>query len=483
MKRTQGGYITLYLALTLGVMLSLIFTVLEGVRMQTIRLETEGVMDLGLHSVFGEYNRQLLEQYDLLYIDTTYGEGSPSIALVEEHLQYYMNQNFKKEKTGFFSFRDITGLRCDNTALEAYVRASDEEGQVLKRQIVDYMKGRKGINLAQDAAKNLNLLQASGMDSMEINAQWDQAHEQINELLEERRMQLSQEQQKEVQISIDNPADQVRQTRGRGILEMALPAGKTVSAVTIHPQYYFSSRQPLTGRGSLKHDEGFLEEAAGRILLQEYLFEKCGCYGKTLDKGVLAYQLEYILKRESRDDENLREVLGDILLLRQAANTAYIFSDGEKTAQAEALAAVISTLVLMPELVEPVKTTLLFAWAYAESVQDIYILLDGNKVPIQKDGASWNISLLELMNFTAFLDNYHSSGQGMDYQDFLKAFLYLRGEKKVLEGFMDICEMDIRLTPGNEYFQMDGCLEAIRAEANVTSSYGYSYEITRTFYY
>ncbi|MGN0308923.1 MAG: DUF5702 domain-containing protein [Lachnospiraceae bacterium] len=483
MKRTQGGYITLYLALTLGVMLSLMFTVLEGVRMQTIRLETEGVMDLGLHSVFGEYNRQLLEQYDLFFIDTTYGEGSPSIALLEEHLQYYMNQNFKKEKTGFFSFRDITGLQCDNTALEAYVIASDEEGQVLKRQIVDYMKDRKGINLAQDVAKNLNLLQTSEMDSMEINAQWDQAQEQIDELLEERRLQLSQEQQGEVQVSIDNPAEQVRQTRGRGILEMALPTGKTVSAVTIHPQYYFSSRQPLKGRGSLKHDEGFWDEAAGRILLQEYLFEKCGCYGKTLDKGVLAYQLEYILKRESRDDENLREVLEDILLLRQVVNTAYIFSDGEKTAQAEALAAVISTLVLMPELIEPVKTTLLFAWAYAESVQDIYILLDGNKIPVQKNGAFWNTSLPELINFTAFLDNYHSSEQGMDYRDFLKAFLYLEGEKKILEGFMDICEMDIRLTPGNEYFQIDGCLEAIRAEANVTSSYGYSYEITRTFYY
>ena len=76
MKREKDGYITLYLALTLGVMLSLIFALIEGVRMQTIRMEIEGVMDIGLYAIFGEYNRQLLEQYDLFFIDTTYGQGN-----------------------------------------------------------------------------------------------------------------------------------------------------------------------------------------------------------------------------------------------------------------------------------------------------------------------------------------------------------------------------------------------------------------------
>lgn len=484
MKRQTGGYLTLYLALTLGILMSLIFTLISGVRMQTIRLETEGVMDIGLHSIFGEYHRQLLEQYDLFYIDTAYGEGSPSIDRVEEHLQYYMNENFEKDISGFGSYRDLTDIHCDNVLLEAYVRASDEEGQVLKRQIVDYMKSKKGLSLMEDAAANLGLIQSVDMDSTGINAQWDQAHEEINELLNDRKRELEEEfPGEEIEVSIDNPADYVRETRGRGILQMALPKGKTVSAVEIHPEYYFSHRTPLTGKGQLKTDEGMIEAAAGRVLLQEYLFEKCGYYGNALDKGVLAYQVEYILKGKSRDDENLKEVLEDILLIRQAANTAYLFSSQEKQAEAETLATIISAVLLMPELIEPVKLTILFAWGYAESVRDIHILLDGNKVPVMKDEGSWNTSLLQLVNFTAYLEDYKSSGEGMDYSDYLEVFLYLKKEKQILGKFMDICEMDIRLTAGNEYFQMDGCLEAVRARANVTSGYGHSYEITRTFYY
>ena len=90
MKKQEQGYITCYLALTLGIMISFIFTLFEAVRVQTIRMETEGVMDIALFSIFGEFHRELLEQYDLFFIDTSYGEGIPKIKRAEEHLQYYM---------------------------------------------------------------------------------------------------------------------------------------------------------------------------------------------------------------------------------------------------------------------------------------------------------------------------------------------------------------------------------------------------------
>ena len=69
MKGEKKAYITLYLTLVLGVLLSLVFVLLEGIRNKTMRTEVESVMDVGLYSVFGEYHRQLLEQYDLFFID------------------------------------------------------------------------------------------------------------------------------------------------------------------------------------------------------------------------------------------------------------------------------------------------------------------------------------------------------------------------------------------------------------------------------
>lgn len=481
-RKETGGYITLYLAITLGVMLSLIFTLIEGVRRQTIRLETEGVMDIGLMSVFGEYHRQLLEQYDLFFIDTTYGEGEPSIEKTQEHLQFYMNENFQKEAAAFPLFRDLTALRCDNVTLTAYMRASDNQGEVLKEQIVEYMKGRKGITLAEAVAENLNLIKSNGLDSRDVEGEWDEVQAEIDRQIDEERRRLAAEQE-EVELSIDNPADQVRQTRGNGILQIALPEGKTVSSTLIHPEYYYSHRQPLLGNGQINRETSVVEQAVGRAFLQEYLFEKCGYYQKPLEKGVLTYQLEYILKGQSRDDENLRLVLQDILHIRQAANIAFLFSSQDRQAQAEMVSSIICSAILMPELIELVKLSILYAWSYAESVKDIRILLDGRKVALFKDDHSWNTSLGQLINYRASLGDYKHTDQGLDYKDYLEMFLYMKGEEAILEGFMDICEMDIRLTEGNENFRIDGCLGALQARANVSSGYGYGYEITRSFYY
>ena len=161
MNRRKNGYITLYLTLILGVMISLVFVLLEGIRNKTIRTETESVMDIGLYSVFGEYHRQLLEQYDLFFIDTSYGEGRPDIKRSEEHLQYYMNENFRKDGIqNLIGFRDLTDLNCDNVEFENYILASDDQGKILKAQIVDYMQDKKGIDIAEDLLNQFEIIQS-----------------------------------------------------------------------------------------------------------------------------------------------------------------------------------------------------------------------------------------------------------------------------------------------------------------------------------
>ena len=46
---------------------------------------------------------------------------------------------------------------------------------------------------------------------------------------------------------------------------------------------------------------------------------------------------------------------------------------------------------------------------------------------------------------------------------------------------MDIMEMDIRRTPGNAVFRLDGCFDTYEAHMAVTSGFGYSYEMTRKY--
>ena len=69
----ENGYMTIYLALTLGVMISLCLALIEGCRYRGICLETECVMDIGMDSILAEYHRELFAQYNLFAVDCSYG--------------------------------------------------------------------------------------------------------------------------------------------------------------------------------------------------------------------------------------------------------------------------------------------------------------------------------------------------------------------------------------------------------------------------
>lgn len=82
-----------------------------------------------------------------------------------------------------------------------------------------------------------------------------------------------------------------------------------------------------------------------------------------------------------------------MLAIREGMNYAYLLSDSGKVAECAALAAALVGVTLIPGLVEAVKQVLLLAWAFAESVLDVRLLLNGKRVAFQKDAATWKLSL------------------------------------------------------------------------------------------
>ena len=76
--------------------------------------------------------------------------------------------------------------------------------------------------------------------------------------------------------------------------------------------------------------------------------EKCGFYGKEKEHAAFSYQIEYILEGDGNDLDNLRAVANKILLIREAANVAYLFGDSAKREQAEGTALLISSILTLP---------------------------------------------------------------------------------------------------------------------------------------
>lgn len=477
----RNGYITVYLSLVTGILLSLMLTVIEGARIHTIRAQTECVMDMAMDSALAEYHRELLEQYDLFFIDMSFGSPAPAFANVEEHIRGYMNMNFQPfEVFDIPVGKDLTALTANEVILLEASVASDDAGAVLKRQAVEYVKNRWGLSYLNQAAVNAEVLERRGYLDSDVEQRRTETEQQVKEKI--LRKQQEEDEDWEGQ-SVELPSDVVNQARGEGILGLASSRPGELSRTSIPVRNLLSHRDSLLQGTGLMEGKTKPDGIAGNCLFHSYIMEKCGLYGKEKERAAFSYQVEYILEGGGNDLDNLRAVANKILLIREAANAAYLFSDGAKSEQARGTALLISSILALPELTEPITALILFAWAYAESVRDLRILFDGEKVPAVKTAESWNTPYSQLLTFRGHLSEYTKGQSGMSYQDYLGAFLYLQDEETTITRLMDVMEADIRMTPGNENFRMDGCVDAITAEASVESGYGREYRITWTYQY
>ena len=69
----KKGSITVFLALALGLVVSLLCSGLESVKMAAARTQILNGLDIGLYSLFGQYEESLLRDFDLFAIDGTAG--------------------------------------------------------------------------------------------------------------------------------------------------------------------------------------------------------------------------------------------------------------------------------------------------------------------------------------------------------------------------------------------------------------------------
>lgn len=474
----RRGYITVFLSLSLTLILSLVFTVIEGARISAIRMKFECVADIGMNSVLAEYHRELLEQYDLLFVDTSYCGSRPDIANTEAHLRYYAQKNLSSgEGRSLTGGRDFLAMDMGAVDILEYSIASDDNGAVLKRQATDYMGDYPAGAILDRISGNTDLLRGAGLDSTDVGA-WRQEYEsQIDAIgLPEKEV----EEGKFEEVPLDNPADAANATRSSGVLNLVLEDPSVVSAVKVDLGDYISHRPDRMSGTGLCAEAVEAGGEANELVFQTYLFKKCGYYGEEMEKSLLKYQIEYILAGEDTDWQNLEQVAKKLLLWREVSNVLYILSDSAKVAEAQAMAAALTAVTLLPALMEPVKYTILFAWAYVESLQDVKTLLSGGRVPIMKTASDWKTGINSIKNVRGSLSE-DSGGNGLNYKEYLQIMLFLQDAGTRTNRAMDIMEMDIRRTPGNGRFRLDGCFDVYRAHLSVTSRFGYTYEMSRRY--
>ena len=458
------GYLTVFLALSLAVLLPLILTLVEGARRNAVRMQTEIAGNIAVRSVLGEFHQELLKQYDLYFVDASYGTGSAPGEQVRQHLQTYMEKNLVSGGA------DFTGMQLESLTLNGARFAADARAQALREQVYAYM-----------SADPAGLLLEDGTVWEEQRRQAkENLREQMEQAREEARENYTAEERQEAEEKGDNTAEkgirEMEHFRLLPILRQVFGDVSGISAsiadldvISTREIHYGDALQPVNSHGYPRADEA---------LFDLYIAEKCGCFTEPLEKGRLKYQTEYILTGGASDQDSLEKVAERLLLIREAANCAYLFTDRFRMGEAEFLAAVVSFVLFNPELKDAIKIVLLFAWAYLESVRDLRTLFDGGRVPLMKNSETWQTSLLGILTPETAVRG-KGSGEGLLYTEYLQALLYLQGSSVKSLRTMDIMEMDIRLTDGNAGFRMDWCLDAFSMTAAVKSRYGYEFVLKK----
>jgi hypothetical protein len=172
-----------------------------------------------------------------------------------------------------------------------------------------------------------------------------------------------------------------------------------------------------------------------------------------------------------------------LLFLRFVPNYAYIQTDSEMRAEAEAAALTLCTLLAVPAITEAAAQGILLAWAYGESIMDLRSLLKGHRVPPVKSKESWQLQLSKLL--TLGTEEDRSEGRddigGLAYQEYLRILLFLEKKEDAAMRALGIIEQNLRRIHGQAYFRADLCVSRLEIRSTGRFRRGISYQF-QTYY-
>lgn len=499
----RRGSITIFLTLVLSLILSLVCTSIESVRMAAARTQILGSVDVGLYSLFGQYDQALLKEYDLFLLDGSCGGGSLNMAEVYNNMESYIKPLLKQNSQK---------LSIVQGGFSGYELVTDDSGAAFYHQIVQYMRdtlGSQGVQLLMNKIKNREektkeaekngKLAEEGQALENYEAEMNSAAENSQAALEEASKTnqngnafssgsenggSTPEFSSNADQNVTNPITVIKRIRRMGILQLVLPPGASVSEKEISKKTLVSGRtlqQGLPVAGNSKKDSGY----TAQILFQQYLLDKLGNFRRPGGKGNgLNYQIEYLLEGKDNDLDNLKGVAGKLLLIREGVNFAHLLSDPAKRGQAAALALTIASTFLVPPIASVIEKALLLCWAFGESILDVRELLDGGRIPLVKSSAEWQLSLGNLGSLLDSLDTRRrSTSDGMSYEDYLQTLLVTKSKNVKLERGMDMMELRIRALPQRENFQLDSCITAIEASIDIEANKRKVFTVTKQYCY
>ncbi len=162
-KNESNASITVFLSLVLLLILSFLFTLTEGARISTAKVEAERALSTAMDSVLAEYYGPLWEEYHIFGFYAGKGGESDRKVLMEGKLTDYMSYTFEPDKNINLMEKPVNkelfhpSLKSVKITEETMLM--DYNGKLLINEAVEYMKYREIGNGVEQLLSKLSLLE------------------------------------------------------------------------------------------------------------------------------------------------------------------------------------------------------------------------------------------------------------------------------------------------------------------------------------
>ena len=450
----QRGQITIFLSMILTLLLSVICTAVEAVRIEGLILQGESAMQMAESSLLSSFQPDLLREYELFFIDGADENNNFSTSRLESFLGENLNYNLRPAKglavgnrVSFFNSR-VSAIELGNFCL-----MTDAQGYEFYKQAVQYEENRFGIDLLEKLVEE-TLQGEESIKEGESLAEEEAAQQETIDRLEEENKETENAFSQD-DFSNDNPLNNMEDCKASGILSLIL-GNKAVSGKQIDLEKMPSKRELLTGSGK-KGTDSFFGAIKDRLLFGEYILEN---FHHALSKETgpgLSYEVEYILIGKNSDKKNLEGVLNQLQFFREGVNYLYLHTDNRKVAEAETLATVLVGFTGLPPVIAAMRELLLLGWAYAESIMDLRNLMNGGTLALVKTAENWQISLDNIGNLVNEESQKREEKGGLTYEEYLRLLLGMKSGNAKVMAALDLIETNLRQNEGLRGFRVDCC--------------------------
>ncbi|MCQ2517512.1 MAG: DUF5702 domain-containing protein [Lachnospiraceae bacterium] len=503
--RVDSGQITVYFAMVFTLLLSVFLTAFEYARQSSLKVHIDCMTENTVNSLFAGYNRELLDRYDLLFIDLSYQTSKPSYANAEKQAEEILNRNMFPDDEHFLFARDWYDLKSANTSITGARLATDNDGEAVFNQAVSYMKDRVSLSLLSNVNSWIEITETYNLDGDEFKEKCEKLTGRIENTDPEKPLSDSETWDETGEKHPDKD----------GLIEIS-PANlfnrfaKSVNSNISDKRISTASKwkKGNTAVGNWPESEsGFIAEAADGLIFDEYVFEKLGYQGHQIPNSALDYGGEYVLVGGESDTENLLAVYSMLFFVRGAADFVTISKTEKCVETAETIGAVFEALTGFSK--DFSKEIVLVYWSGLEAMYDLKELARGRRISLVKtpeeihtqpadvllgESASFDFEKQEDEEVPDIPDTSEGSEEQtgeepvpsnvkLAYIDYLRIFLAAIPADVKTERAMNLIECSICLTPENRYFKFNSACDALEMQITFESGYGYIYTTKRKYRY